>query len=72
MNTEELDAYVGPTIEKAEALNQQVKVLLQEGSAEDALLETERLVTFDLTPAERIKMLSVAIVIIAQLELEGF
>ncbi len=70
MSEEAFDAYMDPTIEKAEALTERVKDVLREEGAQAALLAAESIVVFDLTDAERAKMLALAITIVAQTELE--
>ncbi len=70
MADEEFDAYLLPTIEKAEELTEEAKIFIQEAGEQTALLNMERIVTFELTEAQRIKMLSLALVTVGVLELE--
>ncbi len=70
MADEEFDAYLLPTIDAAEELTEQAKTFIKEVGEQTALLNMERIVTFELTEAQRIKMLSLALVTVGLLELE--
>lgn len=71
MTDEEFDAYVDLTIEIGEELTERAKRAVDLNGRIAALLEMERVVAFDLTEAQRIKLLAVAIVNIALFEMES-
>ena len=70
MTEDEFDAYMDPTIERAVALTEGVKSVLRDEDKTEALLFAESLVIRELTEAQRVKMLALAITIIAQMEIE--